>query len=58
MRDAFNQFVDKITVRFDQQKTEHIVTIKFKLRLVDDNLDHKDPDDKSKGYKVGKGNER
>ena len=24
---------------------------------MDDNLDYKDPDDKSKGYKVGKGNE-
>ena len=57
LQDAINQFVDKITVRFDHEKTEHIVTIKFKLPLVDDNLDYKDPDDKSKGYKVGKGNE-
>ena len=57
LQDAINQFVDKITVRFDHEKTEHIVIIKFKLPLVDDNLDYKDPDDKSKGYKVGKGNE-
>ena len=44
-------------MRFDHEKNEHIVTIKFKLPLVDDNLDYKNPDDKSKGYKVGKGNE-
>lgn len=43
-------------MRFDHEKTDHIVTIKFKLPLVDDNLDYKKPADKSKSYKVGKGN--
>ena len=56
LQDAINRFVDKITVRFDHEKTEHIVTIKFKLPLVDDNFHYKDPDNKSKGYSVTKGN--
>ena len=42
--------------RYDQEKNEHIVTIKFKLPLVKDKIDYKDPDDKSKGYSVKKGN--
>ena len=35
---------------------EHLITIKFKLPLVKDSPDYKDPDDKSKGYSVKKGN--
>ena len=49
--------MDSVLVRFDQEKNEHIVTIKFKLPLVKDKLDYKDPDDKGQGYKVGKGKE-
>ncbi len=33
------------------------MTIKFKLPLVDDDLNYKDPDDKGKGYRVKKGKE-
>ena len=57
LQDALNKFVDSVLVRFDQEKNEHIVTIKFKLPLVKDKLDYKDPDDKGQGYKVGKGKE-
>ena len=57
LQDAINQFVDKINIGFDQEKNEHLITIKFKLPLVRDSLDYKDPDDKSKGYKVKKGKE-
>ena len=56
LQDALNKFVDKVLVRYDQEKNEHIVTIKFKLPLVKDKIDYKDPDDKSKGYSVKKGN--
>ena len=56
LQDALNKFVDKVLVGYDQEKNEHIVTIKFKLPLVKDKIDYKDPDDKSKGYSVKKGN--
>ena len=55
LQDALNKFVDKVLVRYDQEKNEHIVTIKFKLPLVKDKLKYKDPDDKGKGYSVKKG---
>ena len=52
LQDALNKFVDRVHVRFDQEKNEHIVTIKFKLPLVNDGIKYNDPDDKGKGYKV------
>lgn len=45
-------------VQYDQEKNEHIVTIKFKLPLVKDKIDYKDPDDKGKGYSIKKGKEK
>ena len=57
LQDAINQFVDRINIGFDQEKNEHLITIKFKLPLVKGSLDYKDPDDKSKGYKVKEGKE-
>ncbi len=58
LQDAINNFVDKILVQYGQEKNEHIVTIKFKLPLVKDKIDHKDPDDKGKGYSIKKGKEK
>lgn len=45
-------------VQYDQEKNEHIVTIKFKLPVVKDKIDYKDPDDKGKGYSIKKGKEK
>ena len=58
MQDALNKFVEKILVRFDVGKNEHIITIKFKLPVVDDGIKYNDPDDKSKGYKVKVGKDK
>ena len=58
LQDPINNFVDKILVQYDQDKNEHIVTIKFKLPLVKDKIDYKDPDDKGKGYSIKKGKEK
>ena len=55
LQDAINKFVDKILVNWDGEKKQHIITIKFKLPLVDDRIDYNDPNNKSKGYKVGEG---
>jgi len=52
MQDALNKFVEKILVRFDVSKNEHIITIKFKLPLVNDAIKYNEPEDKGKGYKV------
>ena len=57
LKDAINQYVDKINIGFDQEKNEHLITIKFKLALVKDSIDYKDPYDKSKGYKFKEGKE-
>ena len=42
-------------MKFDKEKNEHIITIRFKLPLVDDKIDYNDPNNKKKGYKVIKG---
>ena len=55
LQDALNKFVDRILVRFDVEKNEHIITIKFKLPLVDDSIKYNDPDDKGKSYRVKDG---
>ena len=55
LQDAINKFVDKILVNWDESNKQHLVTIKFKLPLVDDTIDYNDPNNKSKGYKVGEG---
>ncbi len=55
LQDAINNFVDKILIRFNEEKNEHVVTICFKLPLVKDKLNYKDPDDKRKGYRIKKG---
>ena len=47
--------MDKVTIRYDHEKSEHIVSIKFKLPLVNDKIKYKDPKDKGKGYRVSKG---
>ena len=52
-----NKFVDGILVRFDVEKNEHIITINFKLPLVDDSIKYNDPDDKGKDYRVKDGGE-
>ena len=54
---ALNQFVDKINVTFDSDKNEHIISIKFKLPLVKDKFQYKDPTNKRKGYSIKKGKE-
>ena len=58
MQDALNKFVERILVRFDVGKNEHIITIKFKLPLVNDSIKYNDPDDKSAGYKVKTGKDK
>ena len=55
LRRILNKFVEKIIVRFDHDKNEHIVNIKFKLPLVKDKFNWKDPDNKGKGYSIRKG---
>ncbi len=55
LQDALNKFVDRILVRFDSDKNEHVITIKFKHPLVNDTFEYNDPDDKSKGYVVKDG---
>jgi DNA invertase Pin-like site-specific DNA recombinase/DNA-binding transcriptional MerR regulator len=55
LQDALNNFVDKVTIRYDHEKSEHIVSIKFKLPLVNDKIKYKDLKDKGKGYQVSKG---
>ena len=39
-------------------ENEHILTIKFKLPLVNDSIKYNDPDDKSAGYKVKTGKDK
>jgi len=52
IQDAINKFVERILLSWDSEKKEHIVTIQFKLPLVNDKIDYHDPNNKSKGYKV------
>ena len=56
IQDAINKFVEKILVSWDEKEQQHIVNIQFKLPLVNDKIDYKDPDDKTKGYSVQDGN--
>lgn len=55
LMESINHFVEKVYVKFDSEKKEHIITIRFKLPLVNDRIDYKDPDNKSRGYKVREG---
>jgi len=55
LQESINQFVEKVYVRFDKEKKEHIITIRFKIPLVDDKIDYNDQDNKKKSYKVKEG---
>ena len=49
------KFDDCVLFKFEQEKNQHIVSIKFTFPLVRDKLDYKDPDDKGQKHKVEKG---
>ena len=58
LQDALNKFVERILVRFDEDKNSDIITIKLKLLLVNDAIKYDDPNDKGKGYKVKVGKDK
>ena len=54
VQDALNKFLDKINASFDTKKTEHIITIKFKLPVVKDKFQYIDRTNKGKGNSIKK----
>ena len=55
-KQKLNQFIKRIIVKYDSNKQTHKLKFEFHLPIVDDSIIYNDKKDKSKGYKIQKGN--